>query len=224
MDSLDAAEPLVRQSVAMRRAMFGDGHIDVAFARTELADLLSRRGRLAEAESLFTQALIAREALVGPRHPAVASSLQDLGILAYARGDTAAGLLRFLRSAEIWREAKLSRPRWADALAAVRGARVAGRTALVDSLLEATAASDTANVHPITGARLLVLLGERLAARGDSAGAEGAWMRAHAWLRGLAAPAGTAERARIAARLAAFYAQRGRPAESAAWRERSAAP
>ena len=224
MDSLEAAEPLVRQSVALRRAMFGDGHIDVAFARTELGHLLTRRGRFAEAESLLTQAMIAREASVGPRHPAVAASLQDLGRLAYARGDTAAGLPLLVRSAGIWRDAKLSRPRWADALWAARGARVAGRTALVDSLLEATAASDTASVRPSTGAQLLVLLGERLAERGDAAGAEGAWLRAHAWLRGLAAPAETAERAQIAARLTAFYERRGRPADAAVWRERSAAP
>jgi hypothetical protein len=93
----------------------------------------------------------------------------------------------------------------------------AARAAAVRSAAVAREEADKA-------AAVSAFLGEMLAS-GDPERARGRTVSvAHAWLRGLAAPAGTAERARIAARLAAFYAQRGRPAESAAWRERSAAP
>jgi non-specific serine/threonine protein kinase/serine/threonine-protein kinase len=224
MDSVETAEPLIRQTIAMRRRALGEAHPDVAYSRTELGRLLQRRRRFAEADSLFTQALVARRAALGERHPAAAASLQDLGRLAMARGDTAAALPHFLQSAEIWRAAESNRSRWPDALAAARAAAFTGRAALADSLLDATAASDTTGVIPFTAARLFELQGSRALARGATDVAERAWLRADAVLRDVPGTEEAAARARLAALLAALYERRGRAAEAASWRARAVAP
>jgi tetratricopeptide (TPR) repeat protein len=218
MDSLDAAEPYAREAITLRVAGLGEGHADVAFARSTLGDLQQQRGRYAEAESLFTRALAGRRATLGARHPAVASSLQDLARLAYVRGDTATGLALHLRSAETWAGAGLQRAAVNDLTYAADGAVVLGRLALADSLAGVVLTYDAAAARPTAVARALEVRGRVAAARGDSGAAEAAWHSAYARLGGLPAGDVGRERARIAGRLIALYERRGRTADATAWR------
>ena len=98
------AEPLYRESLAIRREQLGERHPDVATSLNNLALLYQDQGRYAEAEPHLLQALeILREQL-GERHPDVATSLNNLAVLYYAQGRYGEAEPRLLQALEIDRE------------------------------------------------------------------------------------------------------------------------
>jgi eukaryotic-like serine/threonine-protein kinase len=81
------AEPLLRESLAIRRQFLGDKHRDVAAILNALGALLQRAGRLDEAETVMREALAIRREVLGPTDPDVASTLNNLGIILRSKGD-----------------------------------------------------------------------------------------------------------------------------------------
>lgn len=63
-----------------------------------LAFLLSREGRYAEAEKLTRETLDLRRRVLGPEHPLTAASVYNLGVIAANRGNRTEAL-SFLRQA-----------------------------------------------------------------------------------------------------------------------------
>jgi tetratricopeptide (TPR) repeat protein len=76
-----AAEPLMRQALALAEAAYGENHPIVAVALNNLADLLQDTNRLKEAELLMRRALAIDEFALGPKHPNTATRLNNLAQL-----------------------------------------------------------------------------------------------------------------------------------------------
>jgi CHAT domain-containing protein/Tfp pilus assembly protein PilF len=72
------AEPLFKQSLAIREKALGPDHPDVALSLHNLAVLYRQKGHYADAEPLFKRSLAIREKALGPDHPDVATSLNNL--------------------------------------------------------------------------------------------------------------------------------------------------
>jgi tetratricopeptide (TPR) repeat protein len=77
----DESEPLLRESIELRRKTIGDRHADTLFAINGLACLISQQGKTDEAEKLFKEVIEAREETLGKDSLAVADSYNDLGFL-----------------------------------------------------------------------------------------------------------------------------------------------
>lgn len=75
------AEPLMRRSLAIHEASFGNGHPEVAICLNNLAQLLKATDRLEEAEPLMRRSLTIDEASFGSNHPEVAVDLNNLASL-----------------------------------------------------------------------------------------------------------------------------------------------
>ena len=90
------AAPLIEQSLAVRRRLFGPRHDSVAQSLTSLAWLQRNNGKLDEAVKLSEEALAISRSLHGEASLESALQLQNLGILHYVRGeaDRAEPLLR----------------------------------------------------------------------------------------------------------------------------------
>src|SRR5205085_1221348 len=96
---LAKAEPLYREAVAMRRALypkgkFPHGHKDLAATLNNLGSLLSAQGEQAQAERCYREALAMRQALYPMAqypegHVDLAHSFAALGLLLQARGEFA---------------------------------------------------------------------------------------------------------------------------------------
>jgi serine/threonine protein kinase len=84
-----AAEPLLRESLAMRRRLLGDGHKDVAVTLVELARVLEDQGRSKDAEPLAREALAIRLAVFGHEHRETATSKNEVGMILMQQGDLA---------------------------------------------------------------------------------------------------------------------------------------
>jgi tetratricopeptide (TPR) repeat protein len=80
------AEPLLQQSLAIRRQQLGADHPDVATSLNNLALLYQAQGRYREAEPLQQQALAIRREQLGEDHPDVANSLNSLALLYLFQG------------------------------------------------------------------------------------------------------------------------------------------
>ena len=76
------AEPLLKESLRMRKELYGSEHPSVALILSNLAYLYRRAGRLSEAEPLFRQALGMFRKFLGD-HPDVAICLNGLAELLY---------------------------------------------------------------------------------------------------------------------------------------------
>ncbi len=83
---LDSAEPLLKESLVLRRHRFGEAHVEVAKSLNDLAELRRAQGRYPEAESLHRQALAIRTRVLGAQHPDVADSLNKMGLVLYNQG------------------------------------------------------------------------------------------------------------------------------------------
>ena len=78
---LEEAEVLMRRSLAINEAAFGEQHPTVATDRNNLAMLLQETNRIGEAEPLMRRALETDVAAYGERHPVVAIRLNNLAQL-----------------------------------------------------------------------------------------------------------------------------------------------
>ena len=83
----EAAEPLLRDALDVRRNNLGEKHRDTAASMHHLALLLSRTGDYDEAEKLFSEALAVRRRVFGDEDAAVAATMDGLGELSRIRGD-----------------------------------------------------------------------------------------------------------------------------------------
>jgi tetratricopeptide (TPR) repeat protein len=99
------AEPLFRESLAMRRALFGEQHPAVGIGHTNLAMAQMRLGRRADALANFQQSLTILLATLGPNHPTIASVEGNLGGFYHEGGDHAAALTHFRAALDIRRRA-----------------------------------------------------------------------------------------------------------------------
>ena len=79
-----AAEPLLRESLARHRRVFGEEHADVATAMQDLAATLKDRN---ESRRLLEGALAMRRRLLAPGDPSIASSLNALAMWTLDGGD-----------------------------------------------------------------------------------------------------------------------------------------
>ncbi|MBV8343406.1 MAG: tetratricopeptide repeat protein [Candidatus Eremiobacteraeota bacterium] len=77
----EEAERLLRLALAVREAIHGSDHPDVAQTLNNLAGVLVETNRSTEAEALYRRALAIREASYGPDHPDVAIVLSNLASL-----------------------------------------------------------------------------------------------------------------------------------------------
>ena len=80
------ADPLLTQSLDLRRKLLGEEHEDIATSLNQAAWTHQLQGRYGEAEPLFLQALAMRQRLLGNEHSDVASSLNNLALLYKKQG------------------------------------------------------------------------------------------------------------------------------------------
>jgi serine/threonine protein kinase/tetratricopeptide (TPR) repeat protein len=99
----DDAEPLLQQSLKIRRQVLGPVHPDVAASLKHLAEVHRARGKYGEASALHHQALIIREQTLGAEHPETADSLNDLGVLYLNLGKYKEAESSFRRAQRIWK-------------------------------------------------------------------------------------------------------------------------
>ncbi len=77
----EEAEPLLNDSLSMRREAFGDEHPDVASSLDALGYLLESAGDYDAAEPLLREALNVRTKVMGEEHASVSISLNNLALL-----------------------------------------------------------------------------------------------------------------------------------------------
>jgi len=82
----DRAEPLLRESLTLRRATFGMGSLEVADSLEHLGRLRQERSAFADSEALLRQSLAIRRRRLGDGDPSVARALNDLGKLLTSKG------------------------------------------------------------------------------------------------------------------------------------------
>ena len=80
------AEPLYKQSLAIREKVLGPNHSEVAASLNNLASLYESEGRYLDAEPLLQRSLAIYEKELGPNHPEVAVSLNNLAVLYSTQG------------------------------------------------------------------------------------------------------------------------------------------
>ena len=100
----DAAEPLLREALALQLQRFEAGHPEVASSRDALARLLHYSDRLAEAERVHLQALAERRESLGQRHPRSLESENNLAAVVLALGRLDEAEQRYRRVTELQRE------------------------------------------------------------------------------------------------------------------------
>ena len=83
---VDKAETMQRESLAIRKKLFGHEDLSVANTLHNLGLTLWRREKLDEAESVTREALAIRRKLLGDNDPQVATSLVNLGGILLRRG------------------------------------------------------------------------------------------------------------------------------------------
>ena len=83
------AESMIRESLTLRKALFGENDLRVADSLNDLGAVLEAQGKPAEAEVLFRKALAIRRQLSGNGSPAVAESLSNIGTALFAQGKLA---------------------------------------------------------------------------------------------------------------------------------------
>ena len=81
------AEPLLRESLDMRRRVLGREHPDVAITAVELSRVLQDRGEMREAEVLAREGLTIRQKVFGDEHRETATSKNELGLIRLQLGD-----------------------------------------------------------------------------------------------------------------------------------------
>ena len=77
----DAAEPLLRDALAIREKQYGVGHPDTSYLLNNLAVLYWYQGKYEEAKALYQRDLTITEKTLGPEHPSTATTLGNLALL-----------------------------------------------------------------------------------------------------------------------------------------------
>jgi serine/threonine protein kinase/tetratricopeptide (TPR) repeat protein len=95
---LEAAEPLLRESLELLERHLGPDHGDLAPSLNNLALLLQNRSDYAGAEPLYRRALAIDKHIRGDAHPSVAIDLNNLGLLLHDQG-------RFREAEALFRDA-----------------------------------------------------------------------------------------------------------------------
>lgn len=103
----DSLQPLQR-ALALRKAVLGDTHLDVAYSMNNVGVAFDNLGRFGDAKLLYINALEIRETQLGAEHPDVATSLNNLALLLHAKGEHSEAEPLFRRALEI-RETHLGR-------------------------------------------------------------------------------------------------------------------
>jgi CHAT domain-containing protein/Tfp pilus assembly protein PilF len=98
------AEPLLLESLSIRREQLGDNHPDVATSLNNLSAVYWFQGRYGEAEPLLLEALAIKREQVGDNHPDVAISLNNLASLYENQGRYDEAEPRHLEALAIRRE------------------------------------------------------------------------------------------------------------------------
>ncbi|MEO6526257.1 MAG: serine/threonine-protein kinase [Gemmatimonadaceae bacterium] len=82
----DRAAPMLRRSLAQRRALLGDRDAATAVSIDHLASVVEERNRYDAAEPLYREALATRRALFGDQDVRVAQSTNHLALMLWRRG------------------------------------------------------------------------------------------------------------------------------------------
>jgi len=77
----DDAERMLRRALELRRAQYGNDHLDVAATLINLSNTIRQKGKHAEAARFAHEALGIQERLLGRRHPDVAETLKQVAFL-----------------------------------------------------------------------------------------------------------------------------------------------
>ena len=101
----EAAEPLLREGLAIRRRILGDQHLDLAHSVNQLARLLVLTGRPAEAEPFAREGLAIRRQRFGDVHVEVGASLGNLAGILDAMGDKEGSVRARQESLDVVRKA-----------------------------------------------------------------------------------------------------------------------
>jgi hypothetical protein len=77
----DEAEALLREGLAMRRALQGEDHPEVGVDLAGLAAVLHQNGDLATAEATYRDALVRQQRALGPEHPVALETARSLALV-----------------------------------------------------------------------------------------------------------------------------------------------
>ncbi len=132
------AETLYRETLEVRRQLYGDASPEVGRSLNNYGLFLMRKGRLDEAEPLLREALQNRQDNLGPDHPSVAKVLINLATLEDARGHHDAAVAKYRQALQIRLNGFDIKTAWAkSALAyALSGRKGPGDLTEARSLLE----------------------------------------------------------------------------------------
>lgn len=100
-DRREAAEPLLKRSLEVKRRALGPDHPSVAFTLDALGHYYLSRAELVRAGSLLERAIAIREEKLGPSHPYLAHSLANLGMVLIEAGAAEKAKAPLLRALEI---------------------------------------------------------------------------------------------------------------------------
>jgi len=98
------AEPLLRQSLEVRKELVGEKHWTYALSVHNLAVLYSTQGDYAKAEPLFRQTLEIRKQVLGEKHPHYIVTLGSLALLHLSQGNFAQAEPLYRRTMELSKE------------------------------------------------------------------------------------------------------------------------
>jgi tetratricopeptide (TPR) repeat protein len=100
----DESEQMYRESIVLKRQLYGDKHPKIAKGLNNLASALQDKGELASSEATYRQALEMERDLLGEVHPEVANTLNNIAFVQYDRGDTQGALATEREALRIYRE------------------------------------------------------------------------------------------------------------------------
>lgn len=100
------AEPILLQSLEIRKKVLGENHPDVANSLNSLGALYKNMGNYIKAEPYYLQALEIREKMQGDNHPYVAASLNNIGAFYQHLGFYSKAEPYFIKSLELLKKTK----------------------------------------------------------------------------------------------------------------------
>jgi len=98
----EPAETNTTNALAIKEAVYGPDHHEVAATLGNLGNIQQQLGRLEEAESTQRRALAIKEAVYGPDHHEVAVTLTNLGSIQRQRGETEQAVATVQRAHDIF--------------------------------------------------------------------------------------------------------------------------